>query len=106
MKAKLFAVLLSLFVISLPTHAQELAKKQLTDKATTVSRKIDLNKADANALTGSFKGIGKKRAEAIVAYRTEHNGFKSLEEFSQIKGFGQGFVNTNREKLKEVFEVN
>lgn len=111
MKARIIAVLLSFFVVSLPVQAESVPKKTTPVKATpveqapTVSNKIDLNKADVNTLTGSFKGIGKKRAEAIIAYRDSHSGFKSIEEFAEIKGFGQHFVEVNREKLAEVFVV-
>lgn len=107
MKAKIIAVLLSLFVVTLPAHADSGSKKQSPIKQTVVvNTKIDLNKADLSVLTGSFKGIGKKRAEAIIAYRESHSGFKSLEELAEIKGFGQRFVDTNRDKLKEVFVIN
>jgi len=107
MKAKFFAVLLSLFVVSLPVQAQSSTKKLEPVKQTsTVSNKIDLNKADVSTLTGSFKGIGKKRAEAIIAYREDHKGFKSLEELAEVKGFGQRFLDANKEKLKEVFVIN
>ncbi len=107
MKAKFFAVVLSLFVVTLPAQAVSNANKLTAEsKTTVVSNKIDLNKADLSVLTGSFKGIGKKRAEAIIAYRESHQGFKSIEEFADIKGFGQRFVDTNREKLNEVFVVN
>ena len=59
------------------------AKTTLTQAQ--VSHKIDLNKADAAALTGSVKGIGKKRAEAIVAYREGHHGFKAVQELAEVK---------------------
>lgn len=104
MKARALAVLLSLSVITIPSHADTASEK--SSVSTGVAHKIDLNKADAKALTGSFKGIGKKRAEAIVAYRTEHNGIKAIDELAQVKGFGQRFVTVNKAKLAEVFEVS
>ncbi|RUR16863.1 helix-hairpin-helix domain-containing protein [Legionella sp. km535] len=105
MKARFIAMLLSLFVVTLPAQADTVPKKQPEHHAPSAS-KIDLNHADLAALTGSFKGIGKKRAEAIIAYRDSHKGFKSIEELSEVKGFGQRFMNTNRDKLKEVFVIN
>ena len=103
MKARLFAMALSVFAVSLPTHADTSPKKS-ENKIVTVRHKIDINKADLSQLTGSFKGIGKKRAEAIITYRDQHQGIKSLEELSEVKGFGQHFVDANRDKLKEVFD--
>lgn len=106
MKARSIAVILSLFAGSLPVHATSTVKQPLPQQATVISNKIDLNKADLTALTGSFKGIGKKRAEAIIAYRDSHHGFKSIDELGEVKGFGQHFVEANRDKLKEVFVIN
>ena len=107
MKAKYIAALLSLFVITLPAQADGGSKKHTPiPKTVAVSTKIDLNKADLSILIGSIKGIGKKRAEALIAYRESHHGFKSLEELAEIKGFGQHFVETNKDKIKEVFVIN
>lgn len=102
MKAKFIAMLLSFCVISMPLHAESAKSAESPPKST---QKIDLNKADVSSLTGSFKGIGKKRAEAIIAYRDNHQGFKSIEEFAEVKGLGQHFVEANREKLNEVYVV-
>lgn len=107
MKAKSIAAVLSLVVLSLPLHAQSVASKTIpVTKQSVASNKISLNQADAATLTGSIKGIGKKRAEAIVAYRDSHHGFKSVEELAEVKGIGQKFVERNREKIQELFVVN
>ena len=106
MKAIFIAVFLSLFVVTIPVQADSTLKKPPEKQTVALSNKIDLNKADLSILTGSFKGIGKKRAEAIIAYRESHHGFKSLEELAEVKGFGQRFIEANRDKLKEVFVIN
>ncbi|RUR11928.1 helix-hairpin-helix domain-containing protein [Legionella sp. km772] len=93
MKARFIAILLSFFVISLSLQAAPAAAE-----SSNTPLKIDLNKADLKILTGSFKGIGKKRAEAIIAYRDSHQGFKSIEELAEVKGLGQHFMESNREK--------
>ena len=106
MKARFFAVCLSLSVLSIPVYAASSPPITPAKQNVAVSNKIDLNKADLSTLTGSFKGIGKKRAEAIIAYRESHQGFKAIEELAEVKGFGSRFVEANREKLKEVFIIN
>ena len=106
MKARFLAVCLSFFAVSIPVHAVTTPKSAALKSTAVTSNKIDLNKADVAMLSGSFKGIGKKRAEAIIAYRESHKGFKSIEELAEVKGFGQKFIDTNREKLKEVFVIN
>lgn len=105
MKARFIAVLLSFVIVTLPAHAVS-SSQRIAEPQTSNSTKIDLNHAELATLTGSFKGIGKKRAEAIIAYRETHQGFKSLEELAEVRGFGQRFVENNRDKLKEVFEIN
>ncbi|CAM2796970.1 competence protein ComEA [Legionella steigerwaltii] len=106
MKAKFIAVVLSLSVTTLSAHAVIPKESSVKKKPPIVIHKIDLNTADSSMLTGSVKGIGKKRAEAIIAYRKSHHGFKSLEELADVKGLGQRFVTANRDKLNQVFVVN
>ena len=105
MKAIFIAVLLSLFAVSIPLQANT-SPPQVPQKQAVTTNKINLNNADLTLLTGSFKGIGKKRAEAIIAYRDVHQGFKSIEELAAVKGLGQRFVEVNRDKLNEVYVIN
>lgn len=67
--------------------------------------KINLNTVDLSKLSHAFRGIGQKRAEAIIAYRVEHQGFKNLEELASVKGLGKRFVAANLEELKNTFIV-
>ncbi|CAM4485609.1 MAG: hypothetical protein LEGION0403_FIIPPAGN_00321 [Legionella sp.] len=106
MKAQILAAALSLLAVNFSAHAGKAQSAHPEKQTTVVSQKIDLNKADVSSLIGSFKGIGKKRAEAIIAYRTSHKGFKSIEELAEVKGIGQRFVTANKEKLNEVFVIN
>ena len=50
---------------------------------------ININTADAAELT-KLTGIGETRADAIIAYRSEHGGFKSIEEIMQVSGIKEG----------------
>lgn len=59
------------------------------DKA--VHEKINLNKATADQLT-QLKGVGTKKAQAIVAYRKQHGRFKSLDDLTNVKGISQRIV--------------
>jgi competence protein ComEA len=52
-----------------------------------ITDKININTADEAALV-KIKGVGKKKAEAIVAYRKDHGNFASVEDLRKIKGFG------------------
>ncbi|QLE64260.1 Late competence protein ComEA DNA receptor [Furfurilactobacillus rossiae] len=56
---------------------------------------IGLNSATKEQLT-KISGVGDKKAQKIIDFRTEHNGFKSLDDLKQISGFGEKTV----QKLK------
>lgn len=44
---------------------------------------VDLNSASAQALA-KIRGIGKRRAAAIVAYRTKNGSFTSVDDLSKV----------------------
>ncbi|HEX6242042.1 MAG TPA: helix-hairpin-helix domain-containing protein [Polyangiales bacterium] len=52
---------------------------------------IDLNRAGVAELT-TLPGIGQKRAEAILAFRSAHGGFHSVSQLLQIKGIGRAML--------------
>jgi competence protein ComEA len=61
----------------------------LAADAITCTTPVNINKADASVLSECVTGLGPKKAEAIVAYRTEHGGkFKSVDEIAFVKGIG------------------
>ena len=60
---------------------------------------VDINTATAEDLAANIKGIGQKKAEAIVTYRTEHGPFRKIEELSNVKGIGAKLIEKNRENL-------
>lgn len=106
MNAKFFALFFLLSVNHCSVYAESASNTSPKQATSLTSSQINLNKADLKALTGSFKGIGKKRAEAIIAYRESHQGFKSLEELAEVKGIGPHFVEANRDALKKTFTIN
>jgi competence protein ComEA len=46
---------------------------------------VDINTADAKTLE-TVKGLGSKKAEAIVEYRKQHGPFRSVEDLTQVPG--------------------
>jgi competence protein ComEA len=57
---------------------------------------VNVNKADAATLAKSLDGIGATKAQAIVAWRDAHGPFKSVDDLSQVKGFGPATLERNR----------
>jgi competence protein ComEA len=59
---------------------------------------INLNTASAGELE-ALNGVGAAKAAAIVAYRAEHGGFKSVDELAQVRGIGDKIVDKNRDQM-------
>lgn len=53
---------------------------------TATDTKININKATAKDLS-KVKGLSMSKAKQIVAYRTKHGDFKSVDDLSNVKGF-------------------
>lgn len=70
---------------------------QATDKS-SANAKISINQADQHAFA-KMSGIGDKKAQAIVDYRTEHGPFKQVDELKKIKGIGDKILEKNKDRL-------
>jgi competence protein ComEA len=76
-----------------PQASTKVSKKAKAPKANKAERlkasgkTININTATAAELTALPK-IGAKQAQRIVDYRTEHKGFKSVDELRNVKGVG------------------
>lgn len=62
--------------------------------------KININTANAATLD-KLPGVGPARAQLIIDYRSQNNGFKSAEEIMKIKGIGE----KTYEKMKDMIEI-
>ena len=85
---RLLAVASLLF---LPFSQQVLAAdkvEQSVQMTTQVVEKININKATGDQLA-VIKGIGEKKAQAIIDYREVHGDFVDLNELVNVKGIGQ-----------------
>lgn len=57
---------------------------------------ININTADAKGIADALAGVGLKKAEAIVQYRTEHGPFKTIEELGNVTGMGEKTIEKNK----------
>ncbi|NHA36071.1 competence protein ComEA [Staphylococcus schleiferi] len=65
-------------------HAESLGKEHETSDSNQL---INLNTAEEKDLT-QVPGIGPSKAQTIIKYREEHNGFNAVDELKEIKGIG------------------
>jgi competence protein ComEA len=59
------------------------------------SQQVNINTADAQTLSANLKGIGLKKAEAIVKYRETYGAFHDAEELTEVKGIGPSILKKN-----------
>ena len=64
------------------------------------AQQVNINTADAQSIAENLNGIGLKKAQAIVAWRTEHGNFTDISSIDQVKGIGQKTVEKNKEFIK------
>jgi competence protein ComEA len=60
---------------------------------------VNINTADAKTISDALSGIGMKKAEAIVKYRTEKGLFKTAEELTNVKGIGEKTLAKNKKDI-------
>ncbi|WP_324016324.1 ComEA family DNA-binding protein [Aeromonas hydrophila] len=95
----------TLLLSCLPLLSQPLlaADKPAAKPATTVtaakeSSKVNLNTASINELT-ALKGIGEKKAQAIVDYREKQGKFTTVDQLADVSGIGPATLEANRDMI-------
>lgn len=63
--------------------------------------RVNLNQAGMEELM-TLPGIGESKAQSIIDYRTEHNGFEKIEDLMNIPGIKSGVF----EKIKDSIRVD
>lgn len=59
---------------------------------------VNINTATIEELT-ALSGIGEKKAQAIIDYRTENGRFNSVEELTNVSGIGEKTLEKNIDKI-------
>ena len=60
---------------------------------------ININTANKETLMSVIKGVGDKKAEAIINYREENGPFKSIDDLANVRGIGQSMIEKHRDML-------
>lgn len=76
------------------SHSSAPKSSAMTDS----SGQVHLNQANIDELQ-KLKGIGEKKAQAIVEYRQKNGGFKNIDEFKSVKGIGPAIFEKNKARL-------
>jgi competence protein ComEA len=86
---KLLNVFVYLFVFALALAIQ-------TTTPARAAEVVDINRADAETMIANWKGIGEKKARAIISYRKKNGPFKSIDDLLNVKGIGEGLIKKNK----------
>ncbi len=88
----IFAALATMVFLNINVaQAEEPQAKQIIASATM----ININTADAAVLASSMKGVGLKKAQAIIDYRNTYGAFHDANELMEVKGIGKSILEKN-----------
>ena len=86
--------LTTIFAVSLIHSTSAYAEEP--DNRIAASQMININTADAATIAAALKGVGLKKAQAIVKYREEFGPFHNVEELIEVKGIGKSILERNK----------
>jgi competence protein ComEA len=76
-----------------------IAAASQTEAESVVVSGVNINRADAQMLSDGLKGVGLKKAEAIIQWRERNGDFNSLEQLLEVKGIGEKTLRDNRPNM-------
>ena len=70
----------------------------VTSKEATKEGKVNINTATVEELK-TLKGVGEKKAEAIIEYRKKNGSFKTKEDLMKVRGIGKKLFESFQERI-------
>jgi len=96
-KSKLNKIVIAvLMLFALSALAGNFATADMKSGADT--KIININEATVKELSG-LSGIGKSKAEAIIAFRIEHGNFENVDDLKKVKGIGKKTFESIKDKI-------
>ena len=95
MKLSIFLLTAFLSLTTALVAQQSLADSSTAQSVSIESGKININTADAKTLSNILKGVGLKKAEAIIHYRNTYGPFHDIQELAEVSGIGKSTVEKN-----------
>lgn len=77
-----------------------LAIAALCSSSLAIAGPVNINTADARTIARELSGVGKAKAELIVAHREAHGPFRSPQELLKIKGIGKKVLERNGDDIR------
>ena len=91
------SILLFVALLSLSTGfmTPSFAGSEPASEVSSETGKVNINTADATTLASILKGVGLKKAEAIIEYRKAYGPFHDIQELTEVRGIGKSIVEQN-----------
>ena len=70
----------------------------VTSKEASKEGKVNINTATVEELK-TLKGVGEKKAEAIIEYRKKNGSFKTKEDLMKVRGIGKKLFESFEERI-------
>lgn len=84
-------------LVYIPRKGETVEQTNQTPQAGNES-KVNINTASAEELQ-TLTGIGEKKAQAIIDYRTQNGNFQSIDQLTEVDGFGEKTVEKLRDSI-------
>ena len=87
-------------VIVVPKVGEEVTEMPAgaTSKKASKEGKVNINTATVEELK-TLKGVGEKKAEAIIDYRKKNGSFKTKEDLMKVRGIGKKLFESFQERI-------
>jgi competence protein ComEA len=92
----ILSTILCFGVIQVSYAADDTAESNVVDM---VEFTVNVNQASADEMATLLKGVGAKKALAIIQYREQHGPFTDIAQLTNVKGLGPSFIEKNRAHL-------
>ncbi|MGL4828915.1 MAG: ComEA family DNA-binding protein [Vibrio sp.] len=98
-KTRVMTLLLSVGLPALPllVNAEDATSASQVEEGIIIT--VNINTASAEELATLLKGIGIKKAQAIVDYREANGPFASIDDLTNVKGIGEATVRNNATRI-------
>lgn len=64
--------------------------------ANIFAKPVNINTADATIISSALSGVGLKKAQAIIDYRTKNGEFKTIDDLNKVPGIGDKTIEKNK----------
>ncbi|WP_194437891.1 ComEA family DNA-binding protein [Vibrio fluminensis] len=97
---KMKSLLITLLLVLTSTFAVASDQEVKDPKYDGIEIVVNVNQASAQEIADMLKGIGLKKAQAIVDYRQQQGPFKQIEDLAKVQGIGEATVAKNIARIK------